>query len=554
MSISNLYNIGMTGVRAQRLALDVTGENIANVNTEGYSRQQVIFTEDNVTTNGGFQLGTGVKVTAIQRSYDALLQLQLVNGGSAEQRAVVEQSALQRVEPLFNELGADGLGKAIADYFGAWQDLSTNPTGSAERQAVYTRGQILTDTFHQVDSGLTATKTIANDSLAEITASITDMASNIARLNGMITTSEQLGSGTGANELRDQRDLLVRQISEKAGISYRENSDGTVDVQLAGNELVVGDKYAKVYNSPPNSATLSSIYMTTVGTPPVSKGVATDMTIYSPTSTSNQLSYLGELGGTLNVRDHIIPDIKAKVDLIASSLANQVNTTHNLGSYFDATGAAQPGGIFFADATPITATNIALDPALTAGKIAAATGPGTLVPGNNANALNIAALLTTPLPSQTYTLSGTVNSKVVTSTVALPGLFKGMLVAGGGFPDGTTIVSIDNSASPNVSLTLSNALPPASPPTVLTFSFPAPGSKYTALVSEIGVAVQSANNVAANHQSFMRQITNLREANSGVSLDEELTNLIKYQRAFEGSAKLINTATEMLDIILGMVR
>jgi flagellar hook-associated protein 1 FlgK len=80
------------------------------------------------------------------------------------------------------------------------------------------------------------------------------------------------------------------------------------------------------------------------------------------------------------------------------------------------------------------------------------------------------------------------------------------------------------------------------------------GSTYTGLVSEIGVSVQNANNVATNHQSFMRQIINLREANSGVSLDEELTNLIKYQRAFEGSAKLINTATEMLDVILGLVR
>lgn len=485
MSISNLYNIGVTGVRAQRLALDVTGENIANVNTEGYSRQQVLFTEDNVNSSGGFQLGTGVKVTAIQRSYDSLLQLQLVKGGGALQQSAVEQNALQRIEPLFNELGSDGLGKAISDYFGAWQDLSTNPTGTAERQAVYTRGQILTDTFHQVSSGLQATKDIANASLAEITASVTDMAANIARLNGMITTSEQLGNGSSANELRDQRDLLVRQLGEKAGISYRENSDGTVDVTMAGHELVTGQNFAQVYVYPVGSQSSSDIYMTKVGKPPI-KGVdplsqlPTDDKIYTTANASagtNQLSYLGELGGTLNVRDHIVPDIKAKLDAIASNLVNDVNTAHLAGFYFDSSGAQQAAGNFF-DPLQVTASGISLDSALTPATIAAGNvASGSAVPGNNGNAQIIAAL------------------------------------------QATTI-----------------------------------GSSYTSLVSEIGVSVQNANNVTANNQSYIKQISTLRESNSGVSLDEELTNLIKYQRAFEGSAKLISTATEMLDVIIGLVR
>lgn len=485
MGISTLYNIGASGVRAQRLAIEVTGQNIANVNTEGYSRQQVIFSDEAVSTTSGFPLGTGVKVEEIQRSYDALLQRQLVDAGSSLAQSEVEESALQRIEPLFNEIGADGLGKAISDYFGAWQDLSLNPTGTAERQSVHTRAQILTDTFHQVSTGLQATVDIANASLTEITQDISELAKNVARLNEMIVTSERLGNGASANELRDQRDLLVQQLGEQAGITYYENRDGTVDVKLAGNDLVVGQRYAQVYNYPKDSAQPASIYVTTIGTPPTSNSAnPPDMLIYSQANVINNvpnpLSYLGRLGGTLNVRDNIIPNIQGKVDTLANNLATTVNAAHAAGTSFDALGNPVSGINFFAPATPpatVTAASIRIDPALTATTIAAAAGPGTLIPGNNANARTIAAL----------------------QSVAI-------------------------------------------------------GNGYTSLVSEIGVSVQNAENVAKNNTSFLQQITNLRESNSGVSLDEELTNLVKYQRAFEGSAKLINTATEMLDVILGLVR
>jgi flagellar hook-associated protein 1 FlgK len=488
MGISNLYNIGTSGVMAQRLAIDVTGQNIANVNTDGYSRQKVVLEEESGSVTGGYSLGNGVKVAAIQRSYDTLLQQQLVNGGSSLQQSTVEQSALQRIEPLFNEIGADGLGKAISDYFNSWQDLSINPTGAAERQAVFTRGQILTDTFHQVSSGLQATVDVANSSLAEITASVTDIAANIARLNGMITTTEQLGNNSSANELRDQRDLLVQQLGEKAGITYYENRDGTVDVKLAGYDLVAGQRSAAVYNFPPNSSQPGDIYISPVGSPPKNSGAnPPDALIYSRANVAtntNQLSFLGELGGTLHVRDVTIPEIQTKVDAIANKLVTDINAAHRSGFYF-AGGVAVAGGDFF-DATKLTAANISLDGTLSTTTIAAGndfadppanTTPLTSAPGNNSNAKYIASLQSSSI-----------------------------------------------------------------------------GNSYTSLVSEIGVRVQNAESVAKNNANFMRQISTLRESNSGVSLDEELTNLVKYQKAFEGSAKLINTATEMLDVILGLIR
>lgn len=479
MGISTLYTIGISGVRAQRLAIDVTGQNIANVNTDGYSRQRVILQETVPGSVGDMYIGGGVTVTAVQRSYDRLIQRQLVDGGTSLAEAKVEESALQRIEPLFNELGTDGLGKAINEFFNAWQDLSLNPTGAAERQNVFLKGQILTDAFHQTSSGLSATVSIANDSLTDITSAISDIAANIARLNEMIVSSEQLGSGS-ANELRDQRDLYVRQLSEKVGVTTYENRDGSVDISVAGYDLVVGNTYASLYNIPRNSATPASIYITPLGNPPrQSGGVAPDTLLYSAAGVSagtNLLQYTGELGGTLKVRDLTIPDIKGKLDAIANQIVTTVNAAHGGGFYFDSLGAPQAGGPFF-DPLQLTAAGIRLSPTLTPQTIAAAAPPGSLVPGNNANALAIAGLKESAV-----------------------------------------------------------------------------GNSYTSLVSEIGTRVANSENVVKTNEAFMLQMKNLRESTSGVSLDEELTNLVKYQRAFEGSAKLINVATEMLDTVLGLIR
>ena len=156
MGISTLFDIASSGVTAQRLAIEVAGENIANVNTPGYSRQQAIMANGPVTTSNGFPLGTGVQIQSVRRSYDGMLQQQIVTGNSSYQQSLAKQTALNQIEPSFNELTSDGLGAAVDKFFGAWQDLSTNPQGTAERQSLLSTSQSLTDTFHQLNTSLTS--------------------------------------------------------------------------------------------------------------------------------------------------------------------------------------------------------------------------------------------------------------------------------------------------------------------------------------------------------------------------------------------------------------
>ncbi|MDD2736192.1 MAG: flagellar hook-associated protein FlgK [Desulfuromonadaceae bacterium] len=471
MGLSAAMEIGRNGLSVYRVATEVTSENIANVNTPGYSRQRVIFESAPPTTANGFPLGTGVRIASVERYYDALLQQQLVTAQSTQGYDTTKSTVLQQIEPVFNEVAQDGLGTAISDYFGAWQDLTLNPTGSVERQTVISRAQILVDNFHSVSKSLTDTISTQNDSLTPLTADINAKLTSIAQLNGQIRTTE-LVSGN-ANEIRDRRDQLVRDLSLQIGITFTENSDGTTDIKYAdgaGPALVTGST-AGSFSLTINAGT--GFYDVNV-TPP--GGVAAPV---APAPVT------GQLGATLALRDTVIPGYLSQVDALASEIVNRVNTLHNivtnpLNSY-DQNG--NPGGDFF-DPANITAANISIDAGITGTGNIAASG-SAVATGDNSNALKIAQLQ---------------------NTLTMPG----------------------NTA---------------------TFS-----SYFDSLVSQIGLDTMSAKNTEAQDIAFTKQLTTLRESNSGVSLDEELTSLIKYQRSYQASSKIITTATEMMDTVINLIR
>jgi len=476
MGINSLLNIATSGVTMARVAMEVTSENIANVNTPGYSRQKTIFQTAPINNANGFPLGTGVQLATVQRNHDELLQLQLVKGNSQLGESETKQTALAQIEPFFNEVTNDGLGQTMEDFFNSWQDLSITPQGSAERQAVLSRSQVLVDTFHQMNTNLNDSLAGADRSLDGITADITEKAKSIASLNEQILQTERLGGN--ANELRDQRDYLTQELAKKVGVSYAEQSDGTLTINLPGGEpLVQGNTFATLSTEVDAGTGLNKVMLT-----PAGGGAATDVTA-TIGGTDNSL---GEIGGTLQVRDEIVPGYLAKLDEMARQLVTSVNAQHSSGYGLDGT-----QNDFF-DPAKITSADIALNSSLTANKIAAAGQDPTSVsgPGDNTGAVALAKLKSASL---SFTVAGTTTSATMSSF-------------------------------------------------------------YNAFVSSVGIDAENAANSTAQSGSFLRQLNALRESNSGVSLDEEMANLIKYQRAFEASAKVINTASEMLDTVMGLIR
>ena len=466
MGLSAAMEIGKNGLKIYQVANEVTAENIANVNTPGYSRQRVILENAPPTTANGFPLGTGVKISTVERYYDGLLQQQLVTAGSTSGYDTTKSQVLQQIEPTFNELTQDGLGSAITKFFGAWQDLSTNPAGTTERQAVLSRAQVLADNFHSISTTLNNSIATQDAALTPLAADINNTLSNIATLNGQIKQTE-LVSGN-ANEMRDQRDLLVRQLSENMGIKYTENADGTTDVYVqngaTNNYLVQGTQFGSLSlsgSSPATAVTINDV---------AGASVAVDPLAATPLYTAPDG---GQLWATLQMRDVTIPGYLDQVNTLAASIISQVNTQHQAG--VDPSGIA--GLPFFTGTLGSEAATIAVNSAISSSpdKIAAADLAAS-APGGNKNALAIAQLQS-------------------------------------GF-----------------------------------------NTSYNNLVAQIGLDVQQAKTVQSQDEAFTKQLNTLRDSKSGVSLDEELTNMVMYQRSYQASAKLITTATEMMDTVIGMIR
>jgi len=484
MSVMGVMDIGRSALIAQKAAIEVTGENISNVNTPGYSRQSAILETAPVSPDQNPAVGNGVVVASVQRSYDRFLQAQINTAISANGEQNTMQTALQRIEPLFGDLTGNGLGTSLQNFFSAWQDLAMNPQGAAERQSVLSKSQTLVDDFHQINASLNGVKSDANRSLGAIASGINTSAGQIAELNSQIRTTQQSGGNT--NQLRDSRDLLIQDLSRKVGITCLEQADGTVTVSLSrGPQLVAGDKPSTLsLRDDPANAGLSSIILNQPG-----GGTGMDVTPLISATTGTT----GELGGALLVRDSLVNGFLASLDELASTLATQVNGVHSAGfglngstgvNFFNPPAAPVPPATFTAGFSRTITLNVTgIDSIAAAAVDPTQPGGGT---GNNVGALAIA-----DLGSKTLSMSGGSNT--------LPGF-------------------------------------------------------YGALVGQVGLAVQTSNQEVTQGTAMFSQLNNLRDSISGVSLDEELIALTKYQKAYQGAARLISTGQEMIDTVLNMVR
>jgi len=481
MGLNAAMDIGRNALMIFQAANEVTSQNIANVNTPGYSRQKVILESAPTSTSiHGYPLESGVRISNVERVYDGLLQQQMVSSSSTQSYDTTKSQVLQQIEPTFNETSTDGLGAAVSNFFSSWQDLTTNPAGYFERQAVISRAQSLADNFHSVSQTLTNTIATQDAALPPLTDSINVTLQGIARLNGQIKNTEMLSGND--NVTRDQRDQLIRDLSQKMGIKFTENQDGTTDVYVensttkAVNYLVQGTLSGSLSTAITPPATSTAVTINDVAAATITVDPKDTAPLYTAPDG-------GQLWGTLQLRDTIIPGYLAKIDTLAESITTAVNALHVNG--FNPAGDPAGQNFFTPWAVSGAAANFTLDPGLTSTTIAASSS--ATLPGDNSNALAIAKLAnksTTP------------------------------------------------SATPSA-----------------TFN-----SYYNGFVSSFGMDVQSSKATVVQDDAYTKQLTALRDSNSGVSLDEELTNLIKYQRSYQASAKIITTVSDMLDVTLAMIR
>lgn len=449
--------IGQSGLAAAQLGENITGQNIANAGTAGYSVQSLdqvasdpyTSADHNTVLTPGL-IGTGVSIRSIQRASDQFLDTQVRDANSNLQGQTAQSDALKQVDNTFGEPSATGLNAALTSFFSAFQDVANSPENAGVRAAAVQQGAALASTFKTVSAGLTSVASSLAGQSASAVQSINSDSTQIAALNLSIAASTR--NGQSPNDLLDKRGVLLDKLSGLANISVQSNSDGTVNVSIGSTALVLGkDSFATSLSSLTASGDLKS----------------------------------GTLGG-LQAASLQVQASQSQINSVAASVVSQVNAAQASG--LDANGA--PGTPFFTATAGSEAGTIAVSADL------------------QANPSHLAAA-SVPVPPATFGAGDGSNAQ------AIAGLLKKTVTTPGSPLAGQSLQSF-----------------------------------YQGTVSTAGGQAAAALAGTRTAQAGYTQLANQRASETGVSTDTELANMMKYQRAYQASARVITTADDMIGTLI----
>lgn len=352
-SISSLYT-ALSGINAQRRAMDVTSHNIANETTAGYHRQRVELAPISGAPVSAVFAGQGHKprgvlVTGVSSARDALLEARAVREQATQSSTDLTATTLQRIEGIFGEPSDAGLAAQLSEFWGGWVDLADQPGGLATRTQVLERATSLIDALHQTATALSAVRDSAVDRVASLATTVNDVAAEVAALNATIVANPN-----AANDLLDRRDLLVTSLAELAGAVGRPSGNGQVDVYIGGRSVVSGAV------AQPLDGTGGTLRWAFDGQP-----------VAAPAGQAAALA--------VTITD-LVPRHLAGLDDVAATVVTQVNALHGVG--YDQSGTT--GRMFF-DPAGLTAATIALSTDVAGQPAHVAAGapvfPGPTAPG-----------------------------------------------------------------------------------------------------------------------------------------------------------------------------
>ena len=460
MSIFAPLSIASRALLANERAIGVTGHNIANVDTPGYSRQRAVLSADRPDALG---FGTGVRVTGVDRAVDPLLDARQLASATAVGGATTSHELLDRLQAFF-PVGDQGIGNAIADFFAAANGVANNPQDLAARNQLLEAGQTVASQLRTAAGGIASLQREADDRLGQAAFDANATLQHVAELNREIVAAERGGRET--NDLRDQRQTALGDLAKQLSIQVVEGQDGDVNVFAAsGQALVMGGNAATLATEvDPASVGLDGNPLSRIGVQ------LTDGSVVALTGAAG-----GSIGALVDLRDQTLTGNASNLDLLADALRDGVNAVQT-----DAAGRDLNGNVGLAFFSGSGAADLAVAISDPRG-IAAARGAEL---SDNTNAL------------------------------ALVGVAQQTFPALGG-------------------ATLS--------------------SYFGTVHAQIGQQARAADDTRLIQENVAASLDAQRQSISGVSLDEEFTDLIRFQRAFQAATQLINVSNSMLDDLLGVV-
>jgi len=655
MAGSSLLSIGSSGVQAFQRSLNTIGHNISNVNTEGYSKQTVELSARLPQRNGYGFAGSGVQSSSITRSYDAFIEGSIRNTTSSAKEFETFQALSAQLDNVLADSDA-GMATSMQSFYDAIQDVADSPSGPAVREVLLTQGQNLSDQFNELASWMNGVRGQMNSDLRGSVSEINRLSDAIANLNESIVIETGRSGGQPVNDLLDQRDTMIRDLSALVSVSTVQQDDGSVNVMAGtGQVLVVGNK-----------ASTLEVYIE--ASDPNQLGIAIKGSGGVQVPITDQLSG-GKVGGLLSFRDRMLDPAANSLGLTAISLGNYINEQQNRGMDLDGalgqdffnisspqalTLSGTPGNVSvaFNDFSQLTNNDYTLR--FNAGawqltqndtnQVITMTGTGTAADPFIADGLSL-QIGAAPANGDAYIIRPTrngasdmqlalVNNRQIAAAAPMRSLASNANTGTGAISAGV-VTDINNAAfqatpgqlSPPVLVRFNNATSydifdnsnPASPvlleagiaynPATGGDVFPTPGGldhgysiringsptagdqfrteyntggvgdnrnallmagtadnkvmangtasikdSYSALVADVGSGTKQAELNSLAQQRVLDQAISSRESVSGVNLDEEAANLVRYQQAYQAAAQVITVANSLFDTLLNAVR
>ncbi len=655
MAGSSLLSIGSSGLQAFQRSLNTIGNNISNVNTEGYSKQRVELSSQIPQPTGYGFAGSGVQTTSITRSFDAFIEGSIRNTTSSAKEFETFQALATQLDNVLADPDA-GISNSMQDFFNAMQDVADTPSDPAAREVLLRQGDNLSGQFNQLASWMNSVRGQVNNDIRSSVSEINRINNAIANLNESIVIQQGRSGGQPANDLLDQRDTLIRDLSELVSVTTVTQDDGSINVMAGtGQVMVVGNK-----------ASTLEVYIE--ASDPNQLGIAIKGSGGIQVPVTEQLSG-GKIGGLLSFRDRMLDPASNSLGLTAINLGNYINLQQNQGMDLDGalgvdffsvaqpqalTLSGTPGNVSVAfndisqltnndytmryngsawqltrndtnQIVTMTGTGTAADPFIADGlsfeigvppangdayiirptrsgandiqmtlannrQIAAAapirssaananTGTGAISAGvvtdiNNAAFQTTAGQLTPPVlvrfnsatsydvfdnsnPASPVLLEAGIAYNPATGGEVFPtpgGLDYGYSVSLNGAPAAGDEFSTeyntggvgDNRNALLLSATANLKLMASGTATI--------ADSYNTLVADVGSDTKQAELNALAQSRVLDQAIATRESISGVNLDEEAANLVRYQQAYQAAAQVITVANDMFDILLNAVR
>jgi len=449
-------NVGSQALNAAQRALDVTGQNVSNVNTDGYSRQRVQQTSRGASvipalwSRSNASAG-GVDVTGTQRIRDGFLEARAQQEHATYAGLTSLSGTYTDLESTFGEPSQTGLQAQMTSFWNSWQDLSNSPSDAGPASLVLEQAKTVAGTVNGFATQLTQQWAATRDQIDSTVADVNSLTAEVARLNGAIRSATL--NGGAPNELSDQRDVLVLRIAEATGAVATPGDNGVVNLTLAGRTLVSVISSEKLQAQGPTS------YPSAPGTVSITwAATGQPATIAS-----------GTLDGQLTALNVTIPGAMTGLDAVAAKLVTTVNSQQASG--FDRAGNS--GAAVFSGTTAATLAVVMTDPA----GVAASSAKPPVLNGDNAITMSAHASDTT-----------------------------------------------------------------------------GPDAAYRDMMVQLGVQSQSIQRQTETQQAVSGRVDDARLSVSGVSIDEEMTNLLAFQHAYSAAAKYISTIDATLDTLISMIR